>query len=63
MPHINKSRIKARGHFAHFGQIDVAHGKTGIRPLTMQLHQEFIAQHGERHLACLRTNNEIYAQR
>jgi len=42
--YVHKSRIQARDQLLHLAQVQVAHGKTGISLLMVQLHQLLIFQ-------------------
>jgi hypothetical protein len=61
VPHVHEGRIEARGHFAHFGQVDIAHGEAAFGALAVQLHQELVAHHGDGRFAPLGTDDQVYA--
>jgi hypothetical protein len=59
MAHIHKGGIEARGHLAHFGEEDVAHGEPTFSAFAVQLAQDFVPQEGNGHLSSGRSDDEL----
>ena len=59
MANIDEGRIESRHNLTHLAQIDIAHGKTRLALLLIQLNEDLIFTQGDRYLGRSNVYNQF----